>query len=44
VAPAAAFVGRWLQSFAEFPPRQEPGSFNLSNVMDAVTAGSQGNQ
>ena len=41
VAPAAAFVGRWLQSFREFPPRQKPGSFNLDNVMDAVTAGSR---
>ncbi len=37
VAPAAAFVGRWLQSFREFPPRQKPGSFNLDRVMEAVT-------
>lgn len=33
IAPAGAYVGRWLQSFREFPPRQEPGSFNLDNVM-----------
>lgn len=38
-APAGAFVGEWLQSFKEFPPRQKPGSFNLSNVMDAITKG-----
>ena len=44
IAPAAAYVGAWLQSFEEFPPRQEPGSFNLSNVMEAVTAGSPGSQ
>jgi arylsulfatase len=44
IAPAAAYVGNWLQSFTEFPPRQEPGSFNLDRVMEAVTAGSQGNQ
>jgi arylsulfatase len=44
VAPAAAYVGNWIQSFEEFPPRQKPGSFNLSNVMEAVAAGSQGNQ
>jgi len=44
IAPAAAFVGRWLQSFKEFPPRQKPGSFNLERVMAAVTSGSQGNQ
>ncbi len=36
-APAGAFVGRWLQSFREFPPRQKPGSFNLDRVMEAVT-------
>ena len=38
MAPAAAFVGQWLQSFKEFPPRQKPGSFNLDRVMEAVTA------
>jgi arylsulfatase len=37
IAPAGAYVGRWLQSFREFPPRQKPGSFNLENVMEAVT-------
>ena len=36
-APAGAYVGRWLQSFREFPPRQKPGSFNLDHVMEAVT-------
>ncbi len=43
-APAGAFVGKWLQSFIEFPPRQKPGSFNLDRVMETVTAGSPGNQ
>ena len=38
IAPAAAYVGHWLQSFREFPPRQKPGSFNLEQVMEAVTA------
>ena len=37
-APAAGYVGQWLQSFKEFPPRQKPGSFNLDNVMEAVTS------
>ncbi len=37
VAPAAAYVATWLQSFKEFPPRQKPGSFNLDRVMEAVT-------
>jgi arylsulfatase len=43
LAPAAAFVGQWLQSFREFPPSQKPGSFNLSRVMEAVTSASPGN-
>jgi arylsulfatase A-like enzyme len=38
IAPAGAYVGQWLQSFKEFPPRQKPGSFNLDRVMEAVTA------
>jgi arylsulfatase len=38
IAPAGAYVGQWLQSFKEFPPRQKPGSFNLDRVMEAVTS------
>jgi arylsulfatase len=38
IAPAAAYVGQWLQSFREFPPRQKPGSFNLERVMEQVTS------
>jgi len=41
IAPSAGYVGQWLQSFREFPPRQKPGSFNLDRVMEAVTAGSK---
>jgi arylsulfatase len=41
IAPAGGYVGQWLQSFKEFPPRQKPGSFNLDRVMEAVTAGSK---
>jgi arylsulfatase len=41
-APAAAYVGQWLQSFREFPPRQKPGTFNLDRVMEAITAGATG--
>ena len=37
IAPAGAYVGNWLQSFRDFPPRQKPGSFNLDRVMEAVT-------
>jgi arylsulfatase len=37
IAPATAYVARWLQSFKEFPPRQKPGSFNLDRVMEAMS-------
>lgn len=37
IAPAAAYVGQWIQSFHEFPPRQKPGSFNLERVMESVS-------
>ena len=36
---AGAYIGKWLQSFREFPPRQKPGSFNLDRVMEAITKG-----
>jgi len=39
IAPAAGYVGQWLQSFRDFPPRQKPGTFNLDRVMEAVTSG-----
>jgi arylsulfatase A-like enzyme len=41
IAPAGAFVGQWLQSFKDFPPRQKPGSFNLDRVMETVMSGSK---
>ncbi len=36
-APAGFYVGQWLQSFKEFPPRQKPGSFSLDRVMESIT-------
>jgi arylsulfatase len=39
IAPAGAYVGQWLQSFKDFPPRQKPGSFNLDRVMESVSSG-----
>jgi len=41
-APAAAYVGQWMQSFREFPPRMKPGSFNLDRVMEKVTESNKG--
>ena len=37
LVPAQSFVANWLSSFQEFPPRQKPGSFSLSQVMDKLT-------
>ena len=36
IVPAAAYVGQWLQSFREYPPRMTPASFNLEKVMAEV--------
>jgi arylsulfatase A-like enzyme len=44
IAPAAGYVGQWLQSFREFPPRQKPGSFNLDRVMEAMSNPQGGNK
>jgi arylsulfatase len=41
IAPAGAYVAKWLQSFKEFPPRQKPGSFNLDRVMESVMSGTK---
>jgi arylsulfatase len=30
---ATAYIGKWLSSFREYPPRQKPASFNLDEVM-----------
>jgi arylsulfatase len=38
MGPAQAFAKRWLESFKDFPPRQKPGSFNLSEAMAKMSA------
>ena len=37
LVPAQAFVGQWLQSFREFPPRQKPASFSLNQVIQKLS-------
>jgi arylsulfatase len=39
MVPAQAFVGQWLSSFREFPPRQKPASFSLDQVIQKLTSG-----
>jgi arylsulfatase len=36
LVPAQAYVGRFLATFQEFPPRQRPGSFSLGQAMEAL--------
>ena len=38
IAPASAYIAKWLQSFREFPPRMKPASFSLERVMEAATS------
>ena len=36
LVPAQAFVGQWLSSFKEFPPRQKAASFSIDQVMQKL--------
>ena len=37
LVPAQAYVGEFLSTFKEFPPRQKAASFNLDQVMEKMT-------
>ena len=43
LAPAQAYVGEFLATFKEFPPRQTPAKFNLDDVMKTLTEPTGGN-
>jgi arylsulfatase len=36
LVPAQAYVGDFLKTFKEFPPRQTPASFTIDQVMEAL--------
>ena len=36
LVPAQAYVGKFLSTFKEFPPRQKPGSFSLDHVLEMM--------
>ncbi|UCC82584.1 MAG: arylsulfatase [Gemmatimonadota bacterium] len=38
LVPAQAFVGRFLATFKEYPPRMKPASFSLDQVMEKMTS------
>ena len=35
--PAQAYVGKFLQTFKEFPPRQKAASFTIDQVIEKLT-------
>jgi len=39
LVPAQAYVGEFLKTFQEFPPRQKPDSFNVDEVMNKLQQG-----
>jgi arylsulfatase len=38
LVPAQAYVGQFLATFREFPPRQKAASFSLDQVMEKIKA------
>jgi arylsulfatase len=37
LVPAQAYVGKFLETFQEFPPRQKAASFSLDQVMEKLS-------
>jgi arylsulfatase A-like enzyme len=37
VASSIGYIGKWLQSFKEFPPRQKPATWNLDDIMESMS-------
>jgi len=44
LVPAQAYVGQFLATMREFPPRMKPASFNLEAVMDQLTTPASGSR
>ena len=44
LVPAQAYVGNFLKTFGEYPPRQKAASFSLDDVMDKMTEGAAGSR
>jgi hypothetical protein len=43
LVPAQAFVGNFLTTFKDFPPRQKAASFNLDEVLKKMQEGGGNN-
>jgi arylsulfatase len=38
LVPAQAYVGKFLETFKEYPPRQKAASFSLDRVMEKLSS------
>ena len=36
LVPAQAYIGRFLQTFRDYPPRQRPASFSIDQAMEML--------
>jgi hypothetical protein len=36
MVPAQVFVGRFPETYKEYPPRQKPGSFSIDQVLEKM--------
>ena len=36
LVPAQAIIGKWLESFKEFPPRAKAASFSIDQVVESL--------
>jgi hypothetical protein len=42
LVPAVAIVGRFLETFKEYPPSQTSGTFSVSQALRALETGAAG--
>jgi arylsulfatase len=42
LVPAQAYVGQFLATFKDYPPRMKAASFSLDNVMETLKQGASG--
>ncbi len=42
LGPAQAYVGQFLETFKDYPPRQKPGSFTIDRALEALQTGGTG--
>ncbi len=42
LVPAQQYLGQFLTTFKEYPPRQKPGSFSIDQVLESLQQGGKG--